>query len=464
MLLFALGLFAGCGGGAGAIRIPEPADLTGMAPGAAERIREAVGAVEDANGTERLPAVMARLGMTYEANGLHELALACYGRALAAEPAPTAIQRAKWHSRAAVVHAAQGDPEAAILAIGASIDAKADYAPSHWRLGSYLFDLGRFEEARAAYRRASQLDPEHLGGWTGLARVSLMEGDGAGAVAILEAARERKPGDPTVGKLLKTAYLQAGRPDDARALSVGWRRRGSLGRDPWQRELTRLLELPVLEEALALVQSGDLASAVELLEGFVDAHPDDANALAYLARAYLRQGRGQLALATVREGLAEHPENRQLLHCLADVQETLGDRAAARSALTRAVSADPNDLDAWKALGRLAREAGDHPEAVDSLKRVLALDQRDAEVWRWTGESELVLERWEDAERTFEAAIRARPGLTVPYEGLARARLAQGDLTGAREALESAPERTADGEELWQEVRAAASQREQSGG
>lgn len=449
LLVGALGLLANACSRDGATSwpIPEPPARTELEARMRARIDEAIAAV-------RLePSAAARwleLGMTYEANELFAPAVECYGRALELEPSAKA-----WH-RLACAEASRGDPSAAAQAMRRSLALDPGYAPSQWRLGTYLFDLGQFDEALLAFRQVTRLDPEHLGGPIGIARVHLQRGQAEQALAILEPVLRQRPEDRTLARLLHSAYLQAGRAEEAARIDVSPRGRPpNYGKDPWQREFREHWERPQMERALEAMQTGRTAQALEILEAFTAEAPEDLNASAYLAQAYLQASRPADALRVAREALGRAPDNLHVLRVLARIQETQGQLDEAVATLARMLAIDANDVSVWRAKGRLETNAGQRQAALASLQRAFALDQREPDVLVEIGALELGLEHVDDAIRSFERARAAgiqRPELVL---GLARAYARAGRHAEALELVTHADGLGRAGEVLLQELRAA---------
>lgn len=389
------------------------------------------------------------LGMTYEANELFALAVECYGRALELEPSAKG-----WH-RLACAEASRGDPAAAAQAMRRSLALEPGYAPSAWRLGTYLFDLGEFEGALEAFREVTRLDPEHLGGPIGIARVHLQRGEAAQALAILEPVQRARPEDRTLSRLLHGAYLQAGRSEEAARIDVSPRGRApNYGKDPWQREFRERWERPRMERALEALQAGQTAQALEILEAFTAEAPEDLNASAYLAQAYLQAQRPADAVRVAREALARAPENLLVLRVLARIQESQGQLDEALATFTRMLAIDADDASAWLAKGRLETRAGRRAEALVSLQRAYALDRRDPEMLVEIGALQLGLERPDEAIRSFELAQAAGVQRSELVLGLARAYAKAGRRQQALELVTRASGLGRAGEVLLQELRA----------
>ena len=399
-LLLSVCLWAGgCGAGeAGDAAIPLPTDLPQLEPALAAKIEaEHAAVLAEPESAQRWRS----LGMTYEANAIQPLAIRCYLRSLELE------DDAKTWSRLGQAYGKNGELEPAADAFRRSIELRGDYAPTHWRLGDVVYDLGAFEEARAAYGRATEVDRKHTGGWIGLARVELQIGDAARACEILEDLLERDPRDADALRLMRTAYIQAGRPEDASRVAASWRRKSSPGKDPWHREFRAYRERPLMEQALADLSEGRPAEAIAILEEFAADNPGDLNVLSYLAWGYYLVEQEGEALATVDRALAKDPNNIPVLRVLARIHEGAGRPSAARETTERIVALDGNDTKALKTAARLQRGDGDHSAAVRTLTRFLELDRGDADAWRWKLDSERALESWEAVATTLQDGLRA---------------------------------------------------------
>jgi tetratricopeptide (TPR) repeat protein len=293
------------------------------------------------------------LGMTYEGGDLFAQARQCYERALAARDDPVVRYR---HS---VVCAKTGDGEAAVRSISRAIELAPEYAPSYWRLGGTLFDLGRFEEALAAYQRCVALDPTFFGAWTGIARILLQDGDTARAIELLERLRKSNAEHAHVLKLLQAAYAQAGRAADAAAIQVPPHARSYPGDDPWQARFRPFLARPLLSRAREHLDSGEPAEVVPLLAPAVAEGAVDCNIHAYLARAYLLLGRLDEARATVSAAIARDPDCAILLWEQALIQEQARQPDEARATCAHILRVDPANRDAQAALARLGPGPGE---------------------------------------------------------------------------------------------------------
>jgi tetratricopeptide (TPR) repeat protein len=124
---------------------------------AAGRIPEAIAAYRDALGANPdLPDSWFNLGWLQRQVRAFESALDSYQRALdlgIAKPEEVHV------NRAAILSECLHRPRDAQRELRAALGKNPDYTPALVNLGNLHEDLGEAEEARAAYRRALQIDP-----------------------------------------------------------------------------------------------------------------------------------------------------------------------------------------------------------------------------------------------------------------------------------------------------------------
>lgn len=347
LLLALLASGAGCGTGqTESVPIPSVGELD---PELGQSVALASAAVSAAPEDARR---WLELGMTFEGGDLFAQARTCYERARELQADP------KSDYRLSIVCARLGDGPAAVEAIRRALATQPDYAPAHWRLGGYLYDLGDFDGALAAYQDAGRLDPGFVGAWLGIARIQLQRGSVAEAVKLLERLNERVPDHAQVQSLLQTAYVRAGRPEEAAALPPLWMANASPGDDPWQGEFRPFRARPLIERARERLERGRVQEAAAMLESFIGSGSEDSNAHAYLARAYHLLGREEQARATVQRALARDPDNVLVLNELGLLQERGGQAGEAREIFERILRLDPLNADAASGRARLAEEGG----------------------------------------------------------------------------------------------------------
>ncbi|MCA9001387.1 MAG: tetratricopeptide repeat protein, partial [Planctomycetes bacterium] len=144
LIALGLALLAGCQDAPAPPAPPEVASLGRLLPNVREDLEQATDAVRK---DPRNWTAWGHLGMRYEVHGAPGLALQCY--TVAAENLPN---DAKMPYRAAVAAARAGSPDVALRWLDRSLKLDPNYCTSYYRRGTWLLDLGRMEEARAAFQ------------------------------------------------------------------------------------------------------------------------------------------------------------------------------------------------------------------------------------------------------------------------------------------------------------------------
>ena len=103
-----------------------------------------------------------------------------------------------------------GEPERARVLLETGLARHADYASAHVVHGRVLLDLGREEEAEAAFRRVLGLDPENLVALRALGDLARRAGRAAEALSYYEQVRRRDPANPEVEEVVAALAAAAG--------------------------------------------------------------------------------------------------------------------------------------------------------------------------------------------------------------------------------------------------------------
>ncbi len=148
-----------------------------------------------------------------------------------------------------------------------------DSAEVEYLYGVYASQMNDMNLARSYWMRALQLNPSHLSALLAISQDMLHERKPAQAMTYLERAVEVEPSSWRVHMLMAQADLVQGKYDEAvknaeRSIELGHERAASVQ--------------PLL--AHALYEQGDKDKAIHLLEDYVPAHPNDANAAKLLDR------------------------------------------------------------------------------------------------------------------------------------------------------------------------------------
>jgi predicted CXXCH cytochrome family protein len=269
--------------------------------------------------------------------------------------------------------------------------AKADEreAALHW-----------YEEAlrrRADYPAASEE----------LALLDLARGDATSAVAVLQKAVARAPGDDQLLANLGNVYLRAGRPAEA------------------QKALERALQLnPELAEAanlmgLVALQQGSASQAAESFRTAVRLNPAMAEARENLGRVLASGGNYEEAAFQFHRAIAAAPKDAEAHHSYALMLEVTHAWDDALRELKESVRLNEKSAQTHDDLGDLLAARGDAQGAAGAYERALALkpglvDARLSLAGLLANQGKLP-----EAEKQFRAGLAVNPGLAEAHLGLA---------------------------------------------
>jgi len=222
-----------------------------------------------------------------------------------------------------------------------------EHGPAHKRLGLVLVEGGEMELARAAFRRASELEPGDAGIRFQLGNL-LMEEDPAAARTEYEAAVEIDPTFPWAYHGLSQVLAQLGDPQGAEAA------RAKL--EIYQGHEKRLR---------ALVQRAGEKS-------------DDPEAQFDAAELYFALGREEEALTMFRRTLDLQPDNALAHYCCGLIAQGRGQSEMAMNHFEESIYLDPTQFGPKIELLRVSAELG-NASRIDDLTLDLVQVVADAE-------------------------------------------------------------------------------------
>jgi tetratricopeptide (TPR) repeat protein len=283
------------------------------------------------------PVALATLGDASLALGEMDTARGAYQQlALVADSAATRVRR----SHLAFV---DGDPDEAVSASRAAVEAAVDeghegsaLAWYRYQLGDTLAATGDLEGAHASFEEALRDDANSpLAHW-GLARVAAAAEDWDTAVDQLDAAIAVIPSPEYVARRADIYRLRGAPGDDRRERED---RRTVLAISQLAGEAAGVYDRTL---SLYLSSSGeDPARALRLAEAELVARQDIYGYDA-LAWALLANGRADEARAQMAEALALGTRNAKLLYHAGMIEAALGNDAEARQYLEEALATDPS--------------------------------------------------------------------------------------------------------------------------
>ncbi len=235
-------------------------------------------------------------------------------------------------------------------------------ARAHLTLGLAFRKRGYLTDALREYRLALETGDDGDAARQGLAEVHLLRRDFGPALELYDDLLTRQPGHAGLWNDKGACLHQAGRVDEAR---VAWERAVSL--DP-----SNALAWNNLGVAHAL--QGASGPAEEALRSALQVRPGLQPARLNLALLLARRGRRQDAVEVYREVLRTEPEQADAWNGIGQVLMELHQHADARNAFARAVESDPDSAVAHYNLGFCLSHLGRFDEALEHTKRALELE------------------------------------------------------------------------------------------
>ena len=228
-------------------------------------------------------------------------------------------------------------------------------------LAGALLEVHRWQEARTAYQRASEMIPGDPQPHLAIGETYLREGYYPAAIAAITDALGIAPTSPDVHAALGAAYEQA-------------------------------------EDHEAALKEYDAALAL---------NPHLSSAL--LGRAVTLAGlkRHDEAQALMKEIVAHNPKDADALGTFAIVLDSAHRYEDAIAQYRLALQLNQRDGTLWGNLGWSQYGAGRYTEALDSSGKALAIDSKLAYVRYNIGLINAVLDRWPQARKEYDAAISA---------------------------------------------------------
>lgn len=292
------------------------------------------------------------------------------------------------------VNRLDGNAAAALQAFENTLARDAEYAPAHLGLARALLmqEKPAPAKARTALEKAIELDPALVDAYTELANLLLAQGDAAAAQEVLEAAPPAALDNPFFLLARARAALEL---DDPQAAADDARRVTAL-------DIT-LLDAYRLQGA-ALQAAGDGKDSLQPLLTYTTYAPDDAQALAWLGKAYLADGSAADALQAFDRALKidDTQGDIYLERGLLYLQQEDGERALAD--LETAYKLLPRNFAAALGLGRAQLLLGYNGKAYLQFNVTQGLAKSDAEKAQLYYYRALSLERLEKQDAGVIAA------------------------------------------------------------
>lgn len=266
----------------------------------------------------------------------------------------------------------QGDPARALEWIDKAVAVEPGNALYRKNAAVTLVQLGRREEAVAAYRKAIESNPDFLEARTGLGGLLTDLGRYDEAIEVLSEAARRRPDSDN-------AWVQWGR---------------------------------------ALQHADRPAQAVECYAKAIALNPAQNLAYNNLGVIFDRAGDVEQAIRHFRIALEKAPDHLPGLINLVAVLVRAKRYLEAEPFLRQLVNRDPGNADAWNGLGLAAQERQHPDEAERHYLKAIKINPAHADALTNIGNVRFDMENYPEAEAYFRHAVTIAPGSVEAWNGL----------------------------------------------
>ncbi len=180
-----------------------------------------------------------------------------------------------------------------------------------------------------------------------------------------------------------------------------------------------------------LVQNGDFAQAIALLEQAARRYPQDERLDVWRARLLLLRDDVTAARSALASAHSRKSQSTELMLAVGELERLEGQASAASAAYQSALALSPDLARAWHGLGVVQTEREDFSNAQISLRRAMALDQHATRLLAELGTLEALTDRLDAARVAFAQALQDQPDDFVALTGLGLVELKAGNTDEA---------------------------------
>jgi tetratricopeptide (TPR) repeat protein len=314
------------------------------------------------------------------------------------------------------------DYAAAATAYEQYITKKPDDASAHFQLGYAYTALKRTANARAEYKRATELDPQMGDAFLNLG-LTEVDSDPVAAIAALRKAVELMPDDAHPKFMLGAALDHSGKIPEAIE-----QYKAAAAIDDQDPAVHRALGNALLRTSRAAEAEPEIRAAIGL--------EDDPRDRLELAECLVAEHKMDEGAAEFTAYLKANPADTTTRFAFASmlINQTKYDEALAQ--LNSVGGSGPEALQAWKlryeALSGLKRA----DEATAALLRAETIDPGDPDVHSELGNTYLAKKNYPGAAHEFQAAVKINPADKQSTAALVGAEYSAGDFAGTLQAVE----------------------------
>lgn len=292
----------------------------------------------------------------------------------------------------------RGETAQAARTLDEALSYGPDTAETDYLKGLIAERYGRFDEALASYRRASQRDPMNAHYVAAMAETLVALDRAAEALALVHDRWTDFEQNATLRTLAASIYTLLARHEDA---ANAYRQALAIAPDD---ETVRAQ----LGSSLLLAHRYDEAEQVLITLASSKTEPP-AGVLVALGRCQLALHRIDQAKQTLQRATNADPGNPRAWHWLARASLAGGDLLTARRAATRASQMDPQDRDHRLLLGYISFQQQDYVAAAATLEQITREDPSEIVALCLLGDSRRRLGDMQRARECYEKVLKINP-------------------------------------------------------
>jgi tetratricopeptide (TPR) repeat protein len=303
------------------------------------------------------------------------------------------------------------------------VKAAPESAAAWYQLGLTEAAMQRYDDAKASFVKAIELEPKRLDLRAALGETMLAAHQPTGALTVFQEMIKADDAGVAAYDGIARSYAALGRPEDAEAAL----------RDA----VTRFPKNPIAYAALGrmlLVHKKD-AEALKVLTDGTALAPTEPALLGDTAMAQWHLGKRDDAIATARRLVNARPRDGHAKFLLAMLIEDSGDNAQAITLYHEVLADDPNNADALNNLANCLIDSGKPKDAIPIARHALEIQPNSADISDTLGWALLKSNQMTEALMMLKTANTLRPRDQALMYHLAIAQKQSGDAQGARATL-----------------------------
>lgn len=286
--------------------------------------------------------------------------------------------------------------------------APATPAQAEFLKGRSALNAGNLAEAQTSFQKSLQLDPKLMNALLGLAEVSILKGNAAGADQYLQKATALAPKSAEVWTVRgHYLFFRKRYPEAEKALNTAVSLDSKLERPHY--ELGDLYLLGFHKPDQAIVAYKDSLSI----------NPNNARVHYTLANALAEAGRLDEASAQLDEAARLDPKNGSLQKSIGDFYLERRKLDLAQQAYARALAIDPHFVAAKIGEGDVFVARRDLDRALTAYQAALQIAPKATAALVKIGVLREMKGQWKEAEQAYRQALAADPKLALPANNLA---------------------------------------------